>query len=120
MENTKVYLNLSGHDNKYLSLNYIDLPLHVNLEDVNLHSKLTNLLTQYVSTDSIVTIVLPGLSPLTTLIIAIIHGLTGQFPNIVPMIRQPDGSFKPADNPISLQDLRNNISRTSRQNILVL
>lgn len=116
-----IKLNLSGHANKHLDEMGFITPgsLHVDLADPNLPEKLIKFLGELIPPDGDqVQVVLPGLSPLAALVIAAIHGMTGSFPVVVPMIRQADGSFLPGEG-WDLQQIRD-AARQSRQGTIVL
>jgi hypothetical protein len=116
-------LNLSGHDNPHLNAEGFVFPgaLHVNLADPELKTKLITFVVGLgVSSGDSVEVVLPGLAPLASRILVILHGLTGQFPFEVDLLRQEDGSFAPlpADD---LQAFRNDVARAQhRQGAIVL
>ena len=117
----EIKLNLSGHENEALSKMGFLFPgaLHVDLADPELGNKIVNFLKECgLHSGSVVTIAVPGLSPLAVLIVTAIHGMTGTFPSVVPLIRSKEG-FTPGEQ-VSLQDFRNEIARTSRKNIVEL
>lgn len=115
-------LNLSGHDNPELNaLGFVNPgALHVDLADPELANKVTEFLKAIPGMNGTeqVTVALPGLAALATLVVTIIHGLTGSFPIIQPLIREQNG-FVPGPL-MDLQSLRNDIARTSRSNVVVL
>lgn len=118
----KVKLNLSGHANQSLDDLGFVFPgaLHVDLTDPDLGAKVANFLSPLMGSGDQVLIALPGLSPLASIVLAVIHGLTGQFPQVQPLIRQADGSFV-AGNPLDLQSLRNDVARADhRQGVVKL
>lgn len=115
-------INLSGHDNDGLNeLGFINGPkLHVDLADPQLAEKLVKVFKGLgVNSGDSVEIALPGLGFLMVLCVTVLHGLTGQFPTIRPLVAQPDRSFLPGE-PIGLQVIRNDIARTSREGVVVL
>jgi len=117
---TVVKLNLSGHANSDLDAMGFIFPgaLHVDLADPDLFNKVVAFLRPLVNSGDIVHIAPPGLSPLAIMVVTAIHGLTGTFPHLVPLIRS-DAGFVPG-NSIDLQSIRNDVARTSRDNIVNL
>jgi len=115
-----VKLNLSGHANEHLDQMEFVFPgvLHVDLNDPGLTTKLTNFLSPLMNSGDQVVVALPGLSPLAALVLTIIHGLTGSFPTVQPLVRGESG-FVPGPQ-MDLQDLRNNIARTARKDVIIL
>jgi len=117
----QVKLNLSGHKNQALEdEGFETIILHVDLADENLSTKVAELLSTKVDSSSTVLLALPGLAPLASLVIALLHGLTGSFPFIQTLIRQGDGSFSPG--PIlDLQEVRNGVARKNfREGAIIL
>ena len=116
-----VKLNLSGHANAQLEdLGYI-FPgsLQVDLSDSELPQKIVDFLSNYITSGDVVQCVLPGLAPLAAITLAAIHGISGSFATIVPMIRGAEG-FTPGE-PLNLQDFRNNVARSKgRANVIEL
>lgn len=115
-----IKLNLSGHQNAALAEMGFDFPgnLHVDLSDPKLAEKLTAFLTPLMGSGDTVHLAAPGLAPLAVLTITIIHGLTGHFPVLVPLVRGKEG-FVPAE-PIRLEDIRNDVARVTREDTIVL
>jgi len=115
-----VKLNLSGHANPELDKLGFVFPgvLHVDLADPELTVKLTNFLAPLMGSGDQVVVALPGLAPLAALVLVIIHGLTGTFPVIQPLVRGQSG-FTPGPQ-IDLQTLRNDVARTARKDVIVL
>ena len=115
-----IKLNLSGHANEHLDQLGFLFPgvLHVDLSDPELATKLTAFLSPFMTSRDKVIVALPGLSPLAALVITIIHGLTGTFPTVQPLVRGESG-FVPGPQ-IDLQTLRNDVARASRKDIIVL
>lgn len=117
-----VKLNLSGHYNHSLDVLGFDFPgvLHVDLTDEELCQKVAHFLASMVGSGDTVTVVLPGLAPLAAIVITAIHGLSGQFPSLQPLVRQQDGTFVPG--PVTdLQAFRNTVARGNhRQDVVVL
>jgi hypothetical protein len=119
-----IKLNMSGHFNQSLAdMGYIfpgTIQVDLSGNPVDIVSKLVTLLQlQGVSTDSVVTVALPGLSGLSMLLITAIHGLTGNFPFVTPLIRQQDGSFT-AGETWDVTNLRNEVARTMRADLISL
>jgi len=115
-----IKLNLSGHVNAELEAMGFTFPgvLHVDLSDPELATKLTAFLSPFMTSGDKVIVALPGLSPLAALVLTIIHGLTGSFPTVQPLVRGESG-FVPGPQ-IDLQTLRNDVARTARKDIIVL
>jgi hypothetical protein len=121
---TEIKLNLSGHQNDTLNeLGYVfpgtiqispDIMYSTNLEKV-----VEFLKKQGIKSGDVVHIALPGMSMLTSMAIIAIHGLTGQFPFVIPLVRTESGRFE-AGIPADLQNLRNTIARGNRNNIIEL
>jgi hypothetical protein len=119
-----IKINLSGHENAALAALGFSFngALQVDLADPELLGKVVNYLRQVEglnSGDGQITIVLPGLAPLAAITLAAVHGITGCFPIIQPMVRGANGSFEPGQW-WDLQTYRNDIARCSRSNIVVL
>jgi len=114
-----VKLNLSGHANAHLdAMGFINPgTLHVDLNDDQLVDKLIQFLKPLVGDHDQVVVALPGLAPLAALIVTILHGLTGNFPIIQPLVRSDNG-FVPS-NPIDLNAVRQQ-ARCARTNTVVL
>jgi len=115
-----VKLNLSGHANAELDQLGFVFPgvLHVDLADPDLGQKLTDFLAPLMGSGDQVVVALPGLSPLAALVLAIVHGLTGSFTVIQPLIRS-GSEFIPGSQ-IDLQALRNDVARTARKDVIIL
>lgn len=117
-----VKINLSGHDNQALTdlgFKYVGA-LHVDLTDADLCQKVAKFLAPLVGSGDTVTVALPGLAPLAAIVLTTIHGLSGQFASIQPLVRQQDGTFVPG--PVTdLQAFRNTVARGNhRQDVVVL
>ena len=113
-----VRLNMSGHPNPGLAqMGFVDLPLQVDLADPNLPARLTQLMADQIGDDPDVVVALPGLAPLAALTLAIIHGLTGAFPRVQPLIR--DGANWVPGPVLDLQQVRND-ARQARPGVIVL
>ena len=114
-------INLSGHQNAYLAELGFEFPgaLHVDLADPDLFNKIVAFLQNIgVGSEDVVTVALPGLAPLSMLVVAAIHGLTGTFPVVQTLIRGENG-FVPG--PCwNVQDMRNSVARKSRENVVLL
>jgi len=115
-----IKLNLSGHANEHLDQMGFAFPgtLHVDLSDPELGQKLTNFLSPLMGSGDHVVVALPGLAPLAALVLTIIHGLTGSFPTVQPLVRGESG-FVPGPQ-IDLQTLRNDVARASRKDVIIL
>jgi hypothetical protein len=116
-----VKLNISGHENKFLAeQGFVFVgPLHVDLADPLLGEKVVSFLSEYVTSEDLVEVCLPGLAALSYYVVVALHGLTGQFPRLVAMVRTPDGEFIPAP-PVDMQELRNATARANRRNVVKL
>lgn len=117
-----IKLNMSGHFNQSLAdMGYIfpgTIQVDLSGDPKTIVTRLTIFLKDNgVSTDSVVTVALPGLSGLSMLLIAAIHGLTGNFPFVTPLIRQQDGSFTPGET-WDVTSLRNEVARTMRDDLI--
>ncbi len=116
-----VKLNLSGHKNDLLDQMGFIFPGTLQVTDINdplLPEKITELLKPLVDSGDTVVLVPPGFAPLASIVLAIVHGLTGHFPQIICLVKDPSGSFIPSKK-INLQDIRNNV-RVSRDNVISL
>jgi len=119
-----VKLNLSGHKNSALDEMGFVFPgvMHVDLADPQLPQKVAAFLGKIPGLDgsSPVVVALPGLSGLSAIILSVLHGMTGQFPMVQPLVRGEDGAFVPG--PImDLQGVRNDLARSkSRDGAIVL
>jgi hypothetical protein len=116
-------LNLSGHFNKTLEGQGFIFPgaLHVDLQDPQLPEKVANFLGQIEGLDGSepVIVALPGLAPLAAIVLAVIHGMTGNFPIVQPLVRTDEG-FVPGS-VMDLQGIRNDLVRAKhRANAIVL
>lgn len=107
--------NLCGHANPLLTKEgFIDLPIQVDLGDLELETKLVKFFQeQGVKTNSVVTIVAPGLAPLALSVMVVLHGMTGQFPNIQLLIRNRDGLFELGPTK-DMHIIRNQVARLNR------
>lgn len=116
-----VKLNLSGHANAALEAAGFAFPgvLHVDPADPSLPQKVTAFLAPLVSSGDVVTVALPGMTQLAALVLAVIHGLSGQFPTVQPLVRAEDGQFAPGPT-TDLQALRNDVARSNRQQVINL
>lgn len=115
-------LNLSGHDNSILDEQGFEThKLHVDLSDPALVEKLQRFLLEDVgiTSEDQVIMAAPGLAPLALLVTTIIHGITGQLPTIIPMIRNEEGQFVPGEG-LELQNIRNDSVRVKRKGLTVL
>lgn len=114
-----IKLNFS-HPNLILKAQgFKDYQLHVDLADTQLLNKLKAYLLPLVGDGGEdVTIVPPGLAPLSVLVVVAIHGLTGYFPKTVSMVKGEEG-FTPLE-PVDLQEYRNSCCRLARENLKVL
>ena len=107
--------NLCGHTNPLLTEEgFIDLPIQVDLADTELEVQLVKFFQEKgVKTNSVVTIVAPGLAPLALSVMVVLHGMTGQFPNIQLLIRNRDGLFELGVCK-DMHLIRNNVARINR------
>lgn len=121
----RIKLNLSGHENSALEELGFTFPgvIQVNLTEDNYQEtfmKVTTFLKENgVKSDSVVTVALAGFSPLATMQLVALHGLTGNFPRIINLIRQEDGQFLPSEES-DLSSLRNDVARNMRDDIVNL
>jgi hypothetical protein len=116
-----VKLNLSGHENETLKAQgYETHILHVDLADSELPTKVVEFLKPYINSGDTVQVVLPGLAPLGAIVLTAIHGLSGHFPTLTPLIRGEGGAGFVPGSPLDLQDFRNEVGRTSREGVVVL
>lgn len=120
---THLKFNLSGHQNQDLANLGFIFPgaIHCNLADDDVAQKVATFIsTLNIGSGDTITIAAPGLSALTLMVCATIHGLTGSFPFLQLLVRQQDGSFVPGSI-VDLQSLRNNVARGGhRSDIVVL
>jgi hypothetical protein len=116
-----VKLNMSGHLNQHLDAMGFTNPgaLDVNLADPELPEKVVEFIRPLVGSGDVVTVALPGLAPLATLVLVAIHGLSGSFPTMQPLINKGTEGFVPAP-PVDLQSLRNKTARTAREGVVSL
>lgn len=120
----QIKLNLSGHQNDDLAEKGFVFPgtIQINPEkgfDENLISVTNFLKAQGVSSGSTVTVAVPGMSTLTVMVLVALHGLTGQFPFVAPLVRNENGKFVSVEE-VDLQLLRNNVSRLTREDVVNL
>ena len=111
-----VKLNLSGHQNVDLAALGFEFPgpLVVDLADPLLPVRVAEFLAPKIGSGDTVTVALPGLAPLAAIVVAVIHGLSGQFPKTQPLLRNADGTFSPG--PIlDLQNIRTTIARNAHR-----
>ena len=115
---TIIKLNLSGHQNVALEELGFEFPgaMHVDLGDKDLPIKVENFLKGKFGSEDIVHVALPGLAPLAAIVISIIHGKTGSFPVIQPLVRGESG-FSPGPT-LDLQEVRNEVGRRSRRDLV--
>lgn len=118
-----VKLNLSGHDNADLGAMGFTFPgaIHCDLSDPDVAQKVaTFVIGLGLGGGDTVHLAAPGLAPLALMVVSTIHGLTGTFPFIQPLVRQPDGTFAPGP-VVDLQGLRNDTARgKGRKDVVVL
>lgn len=116
-----VKINLSGHKNEILESKGYIFPgvLNVDLRDPELPQKVCDFLSPLVNSGDTIHVVLPGLSPLASLVLVALHGLTGHFPLVVSLIKSESGDFVPNEG-FDLQVYRNNVARNARKNIVQL
>lgn len=116
-----VKLNLSGHKNEDLEKLGFIFPgvLHVNLEDIELPYKVTTILKEYINSGDTVEVVVPGLAPLACITLTVIHGLSGTFPKLVPLIRVPEENYV-VGKALDLHSIRNEIARSNRKEVVIL
>lgn len=117
-------LNFSGHFNADLDSKGFVFPgtIQINPEksfQENLESVTNFLKSQGVKSDSIVTVALPGMSVLATIVTVALHGLTGTFPQIAPLIRSESGEFVNKE-VVDLQTMRNHVCRNMREEVISL
>lgn len=115
-------INLSGHFNQDLEDQGFTFPgsLNVDLGDPKLNEKVIEWLDQnlQLTDEDLVWIALPGLPRLRDVVIAYVHGRTGQFPiTICP--RRTDEGFV-FDQVVDMQEIRNQLARRSRHNSVEL
>lgn len=117
-------LNLSGHFNKSLEEQGFEFhgTVQINPEKPfrnNLESVTKYLQSLGVVSDSVITVAVPGMSVLATMVLVALHGLTGNFPIIAPLVREQSGEFvcKEIED---LQTLRNHVSRNLREKVVSL
>jgi hypothetical protein len=106
-----------GHPNdKLKDIGFIDMPIHADLTqslDV-LSKKISDLIVANfpdIVKGGNVSVTLPGASLLVAACLTAIHGLTGNFPVVVPVLRNADGTFNPVDG-VDLQKVRTDIRST--------
>ena len=121
-----IKLNLSGHQNDSLNALGFQFPGTIQVNPTTPIAETAKKLADFLvnlgigSGDS-VHIAVPGMSSLAVISITVIHGLTGQFPILVSLVRQADGSFiATEDSSIDLQTFRNEVCRSNRQNLISL
>jgi len=117
-------INLSGHFNKNLAEKGFTFPGTVQINPEKSFQDNLEAVTKFlqglgVVSDSNVTIALPGMSVLATMVTVALHGLTGQFPEIAPLFRNENGDFVCVET-IDLQTMRNHVCRNLRESIIEL
>lgn len=117
-------INLSGHKNDSLEELGFEFPGTIQMDmeksyQENLVSITRFLVNLGLQSNTTVTIALPGMSVLSSMVIVALHGITGQFPNIVTLIRSTDGQFVVGEQ-VDLQALRNDVCRNNREQIVKL
>ena len=80
-------INLSGHFNQSLEEVGFSFPgtLQMNMSASyadNLRNVIAFLVAQGIKSDTVVTVALPGMNALASMVIVALHGLTGQFPKL--------------------------------------
>lgn len=120
----EIKLNLSGHQNDDLAEKGFTFPgtIQINPEkgfEENLIAVTNFLKTLGVNSGSTVVVAVPGMSQLATMVLVALHGLTGQFPFVAPLVRNTEGKFV-CQEQVDLQSLRNNLSRSNREDIVTL
>ena len=117
-------LNLSGHQNAALESLGFTFPGTVQVDPTAALSETAGKYAAWlaglgVGSGDAITCVLPGMSTLAGMAMSAIHGLTGTFPMIVSLVRQPDGSFTPSEG-LDLQEYRNTVARSLRPGLVQL
>jgi hypothetical protein len=116
-------INLSGHQNSVLEAEGYLFPgaLQIDLNDEATPVKVAEFIANLgVGSGDVVHLALPGLSPLTYMATVILHGLTGSFPFVQVLVRQPDGQYVKGPL-IDGQLLRNDVARGAlRQDVIKL
>lgn len=121
-----IKLNLSGHFNQSLADLGFNFPGSIQVDPTapikDTASKMRDFLVGLgIGSGDHVTVAVPGMSSLAVITVTAIHGLTGQFPTLVALVRQSDGSFVATDNSIlDLQNYRNDSVRINRENVISL
>jgi hypothetical protein len=107
-----VLFNLSGHtppegSEIYEQIINVTIPnIPVNNESiVGYAKKIIKTLPKYNLERGDFEVLLPGMTPLAAVILAMIHGKYGQFPIIRYGVRQPNGTFKLSE-ALDLQEVR--------------
>ncbi|MGI9862720.1 CRISPR-associated protein Csx15 [Moorella naiadis] len=107
-----VLFNLSGHtppggSEIYEQIVNITIPnIPVTNEGItNFAKKILKTLPQYTMEKGEFEVILPGMTPLAAVVLAMLHGQYGQFPIIRFAVRQPNGTFKLSE-PLDLQEVR--------------
>lgn len=117
-------LNLSGHKNNSLEELGFEFPGTIQMDMEKSYEENLNSITRFLvnfglQSNTTVTIALPGMSILASMTIIALHGITGQFPNIVTLIRNNEGQFVFGEE-VDLQTLRNQVCRNNRENVVNL
>ena len=117
-------INLSGHKNDSLAELGFEFPGTIQMDmeksyQENLVSITKFLVNLGLQSNTTVTIALPGMSILASMVIVSLHGITGQFPNIVTLIRNNEGQFVFGEE-VDLQTLRNDVCRSNREQVINL
>lgn len=121
--NTKK-LNLSGHFNKSLDEQGFEFHGTVQIDPEKPFGENLEAVTKYlqslgVESNTVVTVAVPGMSVLATMVLVALHGLTGNFPIIATLVREANGEFVCKEQ-ADLQTLRNNVSRNLREKVVTL
>ena len=117
-------INLSGHKNDSLEELGFEFPGTIQLDITKSYQENLTSITRFLvnlglQSNSNITIALPGMSILASMVIVSLHGITGQFPNIVTLIRNSDGQFVVGEQ-VDLQVLRNDVCRNNREQVVKL
>ena len=117
-------LNLSGHFNKSLDEQGFEFHGTVQINPEKPFGENLEAVTKYlqslgVKSDTVVAVAVPGMSVLATMVLVALHGLTGNFPIVAPLVREASGEFVCKEE-ADLQALRNHVSRNLREKVVTL
>lgn len=124
-----IIINFTGHklskfvlerfDNEFKDYKIVDQPVHVDLSgDVKKQIfKVVENIQVYLLGDDGVAVILPPISYVAVILVSLLHGSLGNFPFVIPLIRDKDKRVYVVSDIVDLAGLRNS-SRIAKNKFL--